>query len=136
MWTEIAKEIAEVPSPDLWLITITEQLIWTQMQQRILLLKPWKQPRMYQSPLPKYKVHNWLGQFHPTPYDRGTHRKKTVPEKKKKDDDTTYCSIGMSMGYKCKGRLTTSEWDDNDNEEEQPRGTSKVVSITLAPSPQ
>ena len=40
-----------------------------------------------------------------------------VHEKKKKEDDRTYCPIYTSMGCECKGRLTTSEWDDDDNEE-------------------
>ena len=39
-------------------------------------------------------------------------------------------------GLECKGRLTLSEWDNDDNEEEEPRGTSEVITVTLTPSPQ
>ena len=39
--------------------------------------------------------------------------------KKKKEDSTPYCPICTPIESECKGRLTTLEWDNDDNEKNQ-----------------
>ena len=48
----------------------------------------------------------------------------------------TYGPIFTPMGCECKGTLTTSQWGNDNNEEEEPIGTPKVVTVTSASSPQ